>query len=78
MNSPIRGLTCCCCFSHTHGRQWHNRDTGFGLCPRCATWIQTRKSHEGPPDAAEMERLYGKPGIHYDLPIHDLVCTVCS
>ena len=29
-------LICCCCNGETYGRQWYNRDTGYGLCSRCA------------------------------------------
>jgi len=32
---PTEYLTCCCCGSETAGRQWWNRDTGFGLCQDC-------------------------------------------
>src|SRR5690554_239123 len=32
----IQRLRCACCGDMTRGRQWHNRDKGFGLCPRCA------------------------------------------
>ena len=39
----IRWLVCCCCGSHTLGRQWWNRDQGFGLCPSC--W-RTHYQHE--------------------------------
>lgn len=56
---PSRYLTCCCCGDGTRGRQWWNRDTGYGLCPRCADWIGERESPE------EMESLYGTRGVHY-------------
>ena len=68
MSAPIRRLVCCCCGAETRGRQWHNRDTGFGLCPRCADWISTRRPFGGEPcSEAEMERLYGRRGEHYDV-----------
>ena len=36
---PVTLLTCCCCGNSTLGRQWWNRDTGYGLCARCSiTW----------------------------------------
>ena len=60
-DAPARRLTCCCCGSSTVGRQWWNRDTGYGLCGKCADWISTRES------AAEMRLSYGVPGIHYSV-----------
>lgn len=44
------------------GRQWWNRDTGYGLCERCAVWLPTRGT-----TPEEMKELYGERGVHYDL-----------
>lgn len=52
-------LTCSCCDRPTRGRQWHNRDTGYGLCTKCATWLEPRESAEA------MQQNYGTKGIHY-------------
>lgn len=52
-------LTCCCCGSYTTGRQWHNRDTGYGLCQSCASWMKTNTSPE------DMTKCYGKEGYHF-------------
>ena len=57
--SPIQSLTCCCCGAETRGRQWYNRDTGYGLCPKCAQWIATRKTLE------EMQENFGEAEVHY-------------
>lgn len=57
----IRTLTCCCCGEYTKGRQWWNRDQGFGLCDRCADWIGGRESAE------EMLSCYGVEGVHYKI-----------
>lgn len=54
-------LTCCCCGDETKGRQWHNRDTGFGLCDKCADWISRRESE------THMRSNYGVKGTHYKL-----------
>lgn len=64
----VRRLTCCCCGAATRGRQWHNRDTGFGLCADCADWIQTRplRNTDRPTDE-EMQQTYGIRGVHYDI-----------
>lgn len=56
---PIRLLKCCCCSQLTKGRQWWNRDKGFGLCNKCADVIKKNSCRE------DMESCYGKEGIHY-------------
>jgi hypothetical protein len=61
--SEIRRLTCCCCGGSTRGRQWHNRDTGYGLCARCYEWIRNG-GKESPED---MLSYYGEPGIHHSI-----------
>jgi hypothetical protein len=55
----VLNLTCCCCGQSTKGRQWWNRDTGYGLCPGCAAWIAQRESPE------QMKQSYGIPEYHY-------------
>ena len=57
-------LTCACCGASAIGRQWWNRDTGFGLCAPCAAWMESRGES---PD--EMQRGYGVRGVHYALGI---------
>lgn len=59
---PVVSLTCCCCGKSTQGRQWYNRDKGYGLCANCAEWIKSRGT-----SAEEMQSLYGIKGTHYDL-----------
>ena len=58
----IRGLTCCVCGESTVGRQWWNRDTGYGLCVKCSR--DPLVTRQGP---QEMAKLYGLRGTHYDL-----------
>jgi len=58
-----RTLTCCCCGLSTLGRQWWNRDTGYGLCDACAQELPTRGT-----TPEEMHQCYGKAGIHYLIP----------
>jgi len=43
------------------GRQWWNRDKGFGLCSQCAERIEKREN------ADYMKECYGIKGYHYDL-----------
>lgn len=56
---PIKTLKCCCCGERTKGRQWWNRDTGFGLCEACAQRIEKRE------DSESMRSCYGEKGTHY-------------
>ena len=57
----VRKLQCCCCGSETYGRQWWNRDAGFGLCPKCADFL----ADNGRESPEEMEANYGVKGINY-------------
>jgi len=59
INHPVITLVCCCCHAPARGRQWHNRDTGYGLCAKCAQWIATRETPE------TMLSNYGHPNINY-------------
>jgi hypothetical protein len=54
-------LDCCCCGGYVKGRQWWNRDTGYGICPSCAEWISKRETPE------TMRNNYGVEGVHYNL-----------
>jgi hypothetical protein len=55
-------LLCSSCGAETRGRQWRERDVGYGLCDRCATWLSER----GEP-AEAMRRSYGVEGVHYKI-----------
>lgn len=56
-------LMCCICGANAGRWEQHwNRDTGWGICPRCAA---NEAEANGP---EPMERLYGKPGINYEAP----------
>lgn len=55
-------LVCCTCGDRAPAkRQWYNRDHGFGLCGRCATWLKTRRDY----DPGEFQQTYGHEGIHW-------------
>lgn len=60
MSQPIRKRKTCSSCSDDAGRffQWWNRDTGFGICPRCAREQHRKLSAE------EFESYYGKSGTH--------------
>lgn len=58
----IRSLSCCCCGNTTRGRQWWNRDTGFGLCDNCITFVGDADVPVG-----ETTQSYGVRGFHYDV-----------
>ena len=55
----MKSLECCCCGRGTKGRQWWNRDKGYGLCPSCA---EQKKGYE---TKEQMEFSYGYEGVHY-------------
>lgn len=59
--SKVKRLICCCCGSYCRGRQWWNRDTGFGICPRCVADEQKRNDKEG------IKSSYGIEGEHYNV-----------
>lgn len=59
---PVMGLTCACCGNYHKGRQWFNRDDGYGLCNNCIDDCVT-----DPLDWLEPGCSYGVPGIHYDI-----------
>lgn len=54
-------LTCACCGERARGRQWHDRDTGYGVCSRCFRASFLRDGRD------EAERLYGRAGEHHSL-----------
>ena len=58
---PVRGLTCCCCGASTRGRQWHNRDWGYGLCVKCIDYCARNIT----PD--QHRSNYGVRGVHFDV-----------
>ena len=59
---PVRRLLCSCCGAVTQGRQWHNRDTGYGLCTACIDFCSRNETPES------FRSLYGDHGVHYALP----------
>ena len=66
---PVRTLYCACCAGSCRCRQWHNQDTGYGICASCIARIRTHRpfGHE-PMTEDEIRRTYGIEGIHYSLP----------
>lgn len=57
-------LDCCVCGGGAGRFQQHwNRDTGYGICVKCAAEQMGRETPEN------MEQLYGKPGVNYDVPL---------
>lgn len=51
----MKALKCACCNRRCLGKQWWNRDQGFGVCPACAY-------NE---DQENVQMMYGKAGEHY-------------
>lgn len=57
----MKNLICACCGENAgQFEQWHNRDTGYGLCLRCRKWLFTRKVNDD-----EILRNYGVEGVNY-------------
>lgn len=52
-------LRCACCGGAAYGKQWYNRDKGYGICIPCADLILAKEGAEA------LERGYGKRGIHF-------------
>lgn len=59
--SPVVWLTCCCCGDGARGRQWHNRDDGYGLCATCVPYCKRNETPES------FEACYGVEGVHYNV-----------
>ena len=55
-------LRCCCCGGEAIGRQWYNRDKGFGICSRCVAWVASSGT-----SAREIRAHYGVAGVHYNV-----------
>ena len=57
---PLQWMKCCRCGDRTKGRQWWNRDTGYGICPPCVQRQRDRGT-----SSEEILELYGQEGIHW-------------
>jgi hypothetical protein len=55
-------LRCCHCGNGTRGRQWWNRDTGFGLCDDCIEFAGVASVPVG-----GVASSYGVRGVHWDI-----------
>lgn len=60
---PVRRMLCSCCGAEARGRQWHNRDTGYGLCTNCIDFCHRKETPES------FRSLYGDRGVHFDVPV---------
>ena len=56
-----RRLICACCGGSAIGRQWWNRDHGYGLCAGCVAFVSARETPQA------MHSAYGERGVHYDV-----------
>jgi hypothetical protein len=56
---PLVTLECCCCGGEAKGRQWYNRDKGYGLCSNCVEKVYGSLTPE------QMESAQGIEGVHY-------------
>lgn len=60
LTNRTRTLVCACCGEPTKGRQWYNRDDGYGICPPCGNAVAEREGE------AAARSYYGRRGIHWD------------
>lgn len=60
---PTEALICTCCGRPMRGRQWWNRDNGYGLCKQCIPQNADANIPTG-----QTARSFGIRGHHYDLP----------
>lgn len=60
-NLPIKWLQCAVCGNYDYGRQWWNRDQGYGLCKECSDRLEKREGIQN------MKSYYGIKGLHYYL-----------
>lgn len=59
----LKHLTCCVCGAGAGKFEQHwNRDTGYGICPRCVAEEAGKSTPE------ELASRYGKPGVNYEQP----------
>lgn len=58
----LETLICCCCGRYTKGRQWWNRDTGYGLCDDC---IESNGVQDVP--MGQETGGFGIRGFHWDV-----------
>ena len=74
---PIRWLRCACCGESVRGRQWSNRDTGYGGCERCADWHRERygegsaEEFAANPLQSTAYAMFGERGVHFAIPCED-------
>lgn len=59
METKVKTLICCCCGRYTKGRQWWNRDHGYGICPLCIAEEKRRN------DVIGIKSAYGEKNVHY-------------
>lgn len=62
MRKPRR-LICCHCNKNCLGRQWWNREHGFGVCGDC---VHLHRS-EGRTSSEEQRSMWGDEGVHYNV-----------
>lgn len=54
----MKMLRCSCCGGIAYGKQWWNRDKGYGLCMKCADTIEAKEGLQA------LLMGYGIRGIH--------------
>lgn len=63
--SILRHLTCSCCGGDAgRFKQFHNQDTGYGMCPRCVDDIVERGPEYMERHGIDINQTWGMPGVH--------------
>lgn len=52
-------LTCCVCGTTAPGKQWWNRDRGYGVCLSCGEEVEKKEG------VAVAQDYYGVKGVHW-------------
>ena len=55
----MKRLRCSVCGAAAYGKQWWNRDKGYGICMKCVELVLEKEGKEA------LVRGYGHAGIHY-------------
>ncbi len=55
----MKNLICAVCGGEAPGRQWWNRDQGYGICARCFEDVAKKEGR------LRAIHSYGRPGVHH-------------
>lgn len=68
----MRSLECSCCGGDAgRWQQFHNQDTGYGMCARCVDSIVARGPQYIEAHGIDINRTWGLPGVHRAFASHE-------